>query len=122
MSILRIYSASGSVETTLDLNVPPGNAAILGEPRPGTLLVALGEKLNEDHRLDGWHLFLVDLEAGKLLSRTEGLVPLHPRAFWSEPTLQPPDNNSWRFFLDPKGSLIRFEPLSGERRTILGGL
>jgi hypothetical protein len=106
---LRLYGPDGTAMATIPL--PPGRqAATGGEVAPGQLVVGIGAEGSHDA---AW---LVDFDTRSVRKAADGLRPV--RSFWTSPDTGSP---ATKLFYGPdQRSLVRFDPLTGERRVLLG--
>lgn len=120
-AMLRLFARDGAVQGEVPLG--PGALVLLGgEAAPGQLVVAVGpERMRSE--LTG-KVLLVDLARGTVRPLAEKLFPIasFPRWFAGDPTEAPdPGSEATKLFHGPNGSLVRLDPLTGERRVILAG-
>jgi hypothetical protein len=114
---LRCVSAEGAVAWKASL---PGafEVTLGGEIRPGELIVGVGPRHDQE-------ILAADLTTGTLRPIGEHLspavgswmfyfAPLDARPFPGEPAT--------RLFFGPGDSLVRFDPETGEKRVLLGGV
>jgi hypothetical protein len=118
-ALIRVFSSAGEEIANVSLEVPTGGVALLGEPAQENLLVALNPRGPTSR--EEWSLFLIDLARATVISRTKGLAPLDPMAFWRDATVPTPDRvgGRLRILLDSRGALVEFNALTGERRILL---
>jgi hypothetical protein len=112
---LRIFSAEGVEEKSLDLGTAKG-VFIGGETSPGRLLVSLNTILNYSTHLDS-HLFVVDINSGAITPRGEGLMPAISRYGG---LISMSGNYMTRLFYNGK-SIVNFNPETGESQTLITG-
>ena len=105
---LRLYGPDGAALATIPL--PPGRqAATGGEVAPGQLVVGVGA---EGSHYTAW---LVDLETRSVRKAADELWPV--RSFWTSPDTGSP---ATKLFYGPgQRSLVRLDPLTGERKILL---
>jgi hypothetical protein len=114
---LRCVSAQGTVVWTASL---PGSPEVTlgGEIRPGELIVGVGPHRDQE-------ILAADLTTGALRPIGEHLSPaIGGWAFFFAPLdARPlPGEPATRLFYGPGDSLVRFDPETGERRVLLGGV
>jgi hypothetical protein len=105
---LRVFGPDG--RETASIPLPPTPIVILGgEAAPGRLCIGIA---NKDFHYATW---LVDLENASLRKVADGLQPV--RVFGTPPGL---GSDATKLFYGPdQRSLVRFDPLTSERRVIL---
>lgn len=118
---LRLFSRAGLPQGEVPLG--PGARVLLGgEAAPGQLVVAAGpERMRTE--LTG-KILLADLARGTVRPLAEKVFPVagFPRWGAADPTqVLEPGSEATKLFYGPNGSLVRFDPLTGERRVILTG-
>jgi hypothetical protein len=112
---LRLFDAGGALLREIPLPSSP-RMMLGGEPEPGKVLVAFSK---DALWIDGSALYLVDLERGTFEKKADDLTPAYyfeygaPRRTWGP--------EAAKLFYGPGRSLVRFDPTTGERRTILPG-
>ncbi len=107
---LRVFGPDGLETASVPLP-PTAHVALGGEAAPGRLCIGIAD---ENFHYATW---LVDLENGSLSNVADGLQPV--RAFGTAPGL---GSDATKLFYGPdQRSLVRFDPLTGERRVLLGG-
>ena len=97
--------------------LPDGERVRLGgEIAPGKIVAGVGSW--EDQRL-----FVVDLDSGQMKQFAEHLAPVLQHQNYFEPAnfAPAPGSEATKLFYDADESLIRLDPLTGERRVLLGG-
>lgn len=116
---LEVFAPDGRRERTIPIPARD-RVALGGEIAAGRLVVAAGgtsaQSLNRA-------IFLVDLSSGEVQRVADGLFPVAHFAVWNsnQPNYQAePGSEATKLFYGPGGSLVHFDPLTGERRTILG--
>jgi hypothetical protein len=118
---LRLFSKDGLLQSEIPLGA--GSRVVLGgEAAAGKLVVAAGPG-GMRSELTG-RIFVADLALGTARPVAEKLFPVasFPRWFGGDPTLAPePGSEATKLFYGPNGSLVRFDPLTGERRVVLAG-
>ena len=89
---------------------------ILKALAPGKIVAGVGSW--EDQRL-----FVVDLDSGQMKQFAEHLAPVLQHQNYFEPAnfAPAPGSEATKLFYDADESLIRLDPLTGERRVLLGG-
>ena len=105
---LEVFTRDGRLERTLDI---PGHqhATLGGEVTPGRLVVGTSSgSPSGPNRV----LYLTNLATGELKQVAEGLSPIR--------TLSETGSEATRLFFGPGHSLVHFDPLTGERRVLLG--
>jgi hypothetical protein len=106
---LRVFSSDGEALRSIPLR--SGAIAIGGEVAPGQLCVAFGD--TSFH----YYLWLVNLDDGWQRKVDGGLRPIFLRP--SSPAVG--SDATKLFFAGPGDNvLVRFDPLTGERRTLIG--
>jgi hypothetical protein len=112
---VRLFDAQGTPVREIPL---PSSVGLMlgGEPEPGKVFVALpkGEAFWE-----GSLLYLVDLDRGKVEKKADDLTPVTFFEYGvSRPAVGP---EAAKLFYGPGRSLVRFDPATGERKTLLPG-
>ncbi len=106
---LRLFAADGGPLRTIEV---PGNSTLPGgEVAPGRVVFAAQSVL-----------YLADLDSGTVRRVADGLHPVLWFATWSQPAA--PGSDATKLFYstaDEVRSLVRFDPLTGDRRVILKG-
>lgn len=118
---LKILGAEGGEEITVPLG-PGGSIALAGEPARGKI-IAVVRSAGGVGAFDS-KILLVDVSTGEARKIVEGLFPVSAHAWWfgGDPTLSPaPGSEAVKLFFGPGYSLVRLDPLTGERRTVLSG-
>lgn len=114
---VEVFTHDGRLERTIAI---PGQAAITlgGEAAPGKLVVAAGRDSNDQRSRT---IFLADLSTGDVRRVADGLFPV-AYAWWYIPGYYQPEpgEEATKLFFGPGRSLVHFDPLTGERRLILG--
>ncbi len=117
---VEVFAPDGKHERTLP--VPARDRIALGgEVAPGKLIVAAG---GDESERAGWTIFLADLSSGQIRQVAERLFPVVYMANWltNRPNyLTEPGSEATKLFYGPGRSLVRLDPLTGERRVILPG-
>lgn len=116
---VEIFSAAGKPERTVPF---PGRQRIRfgGEAAPGKLVVAVGP---DSAARGSPSIFLLDADSGQARPVAEGLSPVVLLAGYlsDQPTdLPAPGSEGTKLFYGPDRSLVRFDPLTGERRVLIG--
>lgn len=115
---LSVFGLDGSLERSVELP-PGGRVGLGGEVAPGQIVVGL--RKGDDRSGD---VFLVDAGTGRVTKIADKLWPVSNAASYYSGPLRPPrrpGSPAAKLFFGPQSSLVRFDPLTGERRTILGG-
>ncbi|MEO8347789.1 MAG: WD40 repeat domain-containing protein [Acidobacteriota bacterium] len=117
---LRILGAEGGEQTAISLG-PGGSIALAGEAADGKIIVVVrpAGAATFDSKI-----FLVDVSTGEARKIADGLFPVSAHAWWfaSDPTLSPaPGSEAVKLFFGPGYSLVRLDPFTGERRTVVPG-
>jgi hypothetical protein len=106
---LRVFSSDG--EALRSIPLPSGAIYRGGEVAPGQLCIAFGDPSFH------YELWLVGLDDGSLRKVAEGLRPIF---LWGTSAVVGSDATKL-FFAGPGDNvLVRFDPLTGERRTLIG--
>lgn len=106
---LRVFRPNGEEEATIAL--PPGRYTVLGaETAPGQLVVGIGD---EAFHYASW---LADIDGRTIRGVAEDLRPVS--SLFDLPAV---GSEATRLFYGPGGALVRFDPLTGQRRVLLGG-
>jgi hypothetical protein len=116
---LDLFDRDGRLERTVPIPARD-RIALGGEAAPGKLVVAAGGVASER---ESRAIFLVDLSSGEVRKVGDRLFPVVYLAGWisNRPNYQPePGSEATRLFYGPGRSLIHLDPLTGERRVILG--
>ena len=113
---IEIFSATGVKEKSIPLpsrgRIRPGL-----EAAPGQFAVSL-ERESRRNPTSVSTLYLVDADRGVSRQVAEGLRPIALPLFgYSRPA---PGSEASRLFLSSDETLVRFDPLTGERRVVLG--
>ncbi|HYV40693.1 MAG TPA: hypothetical protein VEO02_02775 [Thermoanaerobaculia bacterium] len=120
---VRIFSSDGEEQRMVPIRVGPGwRIALGGETAPGVIVVAVRSEKAADWRDS--ECLQVDTQTGQTRSIGEHLFPAAAMAWWGrhDPSWYPAaGSEATRLFLDVRGSLIHFDPSTGERRVILAG-
>ena len=104
---LRLFDGRGRELKRFSL--PGEHVRLGGQPAPGLLVLATtGNRSIQE----GWRSDLLDLETGALRPIGEGLFPQ------GSPSL-PPGSLGTRLLVQEKGGLVRIDPATGRRTTIL---
>jgi hypothetical protein len=107
--LLRVFSADGREEQAIALP-PASSVALGGEVAAGKLCIGV----DDGSRSESW---LVDLDNPSLRKVADDLRPV--TSLWTTVGL---GSDATRLFYGPaQRSLVRFDPLTGERRLLLGG-
>lgn len=107
--LLHVYGHDGGEQRTIAL--PPGQwVSPGGEAAPGKLVVGIGD---DDSRYASW---LADLDAGTVAKIADGLRPV--RSLWTTPAAGSPATKL--FYGRGQRSLVHLDPVTGERRVLLG--
>ena len=117
---IRLFDGDGRDLRSIALDAAVG-VTLGGEIAPGRLLAFARRRA--DNWTDGT-LSLVDVDRGEKRSVAEGLYPIASYQVWrnDDPSSRPaPGSEAIKLFLAPGRSLVRFDPLTGQRRTLLGG-
>jgi len=104
---LMVWNHEG--RTTLDVPMPAGTSFLAGEPRAGWL--ALGVDFSKPPRT-----VFVDSTTGAVVREEEGLTPA---AAWNESGTLPAGSPGSQVFVGTKGEIVRLDPVTGRRETIL---
>ena len=118
---LRILGAEGGEERAIPLG-PGGSIALAGEAASGKIIVVVRPALGAA-TFDS-KIFLVDASTGEARKIADSLFPVSAHAWWfaGDPTLSPaPGSEAVKLFFGPGDSLVRLDPFTGERRTVLRG-
>jgi hypothetical protein len=118
---LRILGADGGEETAVPLG-PGGSIALAGEPASGRIIVVV-RPAPRATTFDS-KILLVDISTGEARKIADGLFPVSAHAWWfaGDPTLSPaPGSEAVKLFFGPGYSLVRLDPFTGERRTVVPG-
>ncbi|MDQ2870495.1 MAG: hypothetical protein M3S32_07120 [Acidobacteriota bacterium] len=113
-SWLSAFSDEGTGKGRFPLPLS-GPFEIGGEISPGRLAIAGRTEGRDRTELD-----IVDLERGTAARAAGGLVPVAGGSRWLS-TAPPAGSEASKLFLDEAGALVRFEPVTGERRVLLAG-
>jgi hypothetical protein len=115
---IEVLGPDGRPERTIPIPARE-RISLGGEVSPGKLVVAAGgnAKIRESRTI-----FLADLSSGEVIKVAEGLFPVCALIrFQAEPNALPaPGSEATKLFYGPGRSLVRFDPLTGERRVLLG--
>jgi hypothetical protein len=112
---LRLFDAGGSPRPAIALP-SARRIQVGGEPAPGVVLVALRDT-DVSAPWDAARLLLVDVDRGTARTVATDLAPAGWPFFFGPMA----GRSSVSLFYGPGGSLVRFDPITGERRTILAG-
>jgi hypothetical protein len=115
---IDVFGPDGRPERTIP--IPARDRISLGgEVSPGRLVVAAGGNANVR---ESRTIFLADLSTGEVIQVAQNLFPVCAfMAFQGDPDSSPaPGSEATRLFYGPGRSLVRFDPLTRERRVILG--
>jgi len=118
---LRILGAEGGEETAVPLG-PGGSIALAGEPAGGKVIVVV--RPAPGAAVFDSKILLVDVSTGEARKIADGLFPVSAHAWWfaGDPTLSPaPGSEAVKLFFGPGYSLVRLDPFTGERRTVVPG-
>jgi hypothetical protein len=119
---LRLCSPDGQEIRVTELG--PGRQIFFGgEAAPGQLFVGVGPDAGGARHNMNAAIFLVRLATGESHRVGQELYPTvsFPRFLSVDPTFQaPPGSPATRLFYGPHGSLITLDPLTGEKRVLLG--
>jgi hypothetical protein len=116
---VRLFDSSGRELRSIALSSAAG--VTLGGETGNGQLIAFARR-----RADSWRdgaLFLVDFDRGEKRSVAGGLYPIASYQVFrnDDPSLRlVPGSEATKLFLAPDRSLVRFDPLTGERRVLLG--
>jgi hypothetical protein len=116
---LEVFARDGQRERTIPIPARD-RIAFGGEIAPRHLIVAAGGQSPQSLSRS---IFLVDLASGDVRHLADGLFPVAYFARWlsHQPNYQPePGSEAVKLFYGPDRSLVRFDPLTGERRVLLG--
>jgi hypothetical protein len=116
---LEVFGRDGEHERTISIPAKD-RIALGGEIAPGRLIVAAGGESAESLSRS---IFVVDLASGDVRKVADRLFPVVYLARWlsERPDYEPePGSEATKLFYEPGRSLVRFDPLTGERRVILG--
>jgi hypothetical protein len=116
---VELFAPNGKRERTIEIPAH-GRIALGGEIAPGRLVVAAGGATNETLSRT---IFLVDVLSGEVRQVADGLFPVAYFAPWSSNRpnyLLAPGSEATKLFYGPGRCLVRFDPLTGERRVLLG--
>jgi hypothetical protein len=116
---LELFNRDGRLERTVPIPARD-RIALGGEAAPGKLVVAAEGIASER---ESRAIFLVDLSSGEVRKVGDRLFPVVYSAGWisNRPNYQPePGSEATRLFFGPGRSLVHLDPLTGERRVILG--
>jgi hypothetical protein len=118
---LRILGADGGEGTAVPLG-PGVSIALAGEPASGKVIVVV-RPAPRAATFDS-KILLVDISTGKARKIADGLFPVSAHAWWfaGDPTLAPsPGSEAVKLFFGPGYSLVRLDPFTGARRTVVPG-
>lgn len=119
---LRVFSPEGGQERTLDFS-PGGRITLGGEAAPGQVVVGIGSGPITQERANRT-IYLANVNIGETRRVADHLYPIaHLAGLLSyQPNVEPAaGSEAAKLFYGPGRSLIHLDPLTGERRTILGG-
>jgi hypothetical protein len=113
---IEIFSAAGAKEKSIPL---PGAGRIRPglEVAPGQFAVSL-ERESRGNPTSVSTLYLVDADRGVAKQVAEGLRPI-ALPFWRRPPIAPGSEAS-KLYLSSDETLVRFDPLTGQRQVLLG--
>lgn len=117
---LRILGTEGVEEKAIALG-PGGSIALAGEPASGKIIVVVrpaGAATSESK------ILLVDVSTGEARAIADGLFPVSAHAWWfaGDLSLSPaPGSEAVKLFVGPGDSLVRLDPSTGERSTVVRG-
>jgi hypothetical protein len=112
---VRIFSPEGALLRTIA--VPEAPRILLGpEATPGELVVATRP---DNAFWEGAASYLVDADDGSVRKIADDLAPVSWSFLSARPV--PAGGESGKLFYGPGRSLVRLDPATGERRTILPG-
>jgi len=106
---LLVWSREG--RPTLDVPSPEGGAVVMGEPRPGWLALIPGTDYSRPPRT-----VFVDAKTGAVARVEEGVTAA---GNWFEGRNLPAGSPGSRLFVGPNGDILRLDPETGRRETIL---
>jgi hypothetical protein len=118
---LRILGPEGEEEKTVPLG-PGGSIGLGGEASSGKIIVVVRPAPGVgafDSRI-----LLVDVSTGEVRRIADGLFPVSAHTWWlaGDPTSSPaPGSESVKLFFGPGYSIVRLDPFTGERRTLVPG-
>jgi hypothetical protein len=112
---LRVFDAEGRPVRSLEVP-PPSRVYLGGEVAPGKIAVATVR--DADPAVEGGALYLADVDAGTVRKVADGLRPAVWYPFFDE---LPVGSDATKLFRGPGASLVRFDPITGERRVLAGG-
>jgi hypothetical protein len=117
---VEVFAQDGRHERTI--RIPARDRIALGgEVAPGGLVVAAG---GDTKQRENRTIFLADLSSGQVRQVADHLFPVTYLAGWisNSPNYQPePGSEATKLFYSPgRRSLVHFDPLTGERRVLLG--
>ncbi len=118
---LRLLASDGEERKNVPLG-PGGSIALGGEPASGRIIVVV--RPAPGAAVFDSKIFLVNVATGEALQVAKGLFPVSAHGWWSaaDPSLAPaPGSEAVKLFFGPGYSLVRLDPLTGERRTVLPG-
>lgn len=113
---LRLFARDGSPTRAID--IPDGERVSLGgEAAPGQLVVGVGDFTDQK-------IYLVELDSGDVRPVAEHLTPAlrHAGFFGPANAVVKPGSDATKLFLGSEGTLVRLDPLTGDRKTILPAL
>jgi len=116
-SWLDVLSQKGAPLRTIPVG-ESGHVRIGGEPHAGELFVSLERKAEHPGQPTASSIYLVDLERGTSRKVAEGLQPI---VWWFWGTAPAPGSEGTSLFLSADQKLVRLDPVTGERRVLLGG-
>ncbi len=106
---LMIWTPEG--QPKVDVPFPAGSSVFAGEPRAGWLALGAGADYSKPPRT-----VFVDSTTGAVVRVEEGLTPIG-HAF--EQRTEPAGSPGSRLFVGSKGEIVRLDPDTGRRETIL---
>jgi hypothetical protein len=112
----RLFSPDGAILTTIEL---PAAAKVFlgGEVAPGKVVAATAPA--DFHFEKGSILYLADLDAGSVRRVAEDLTPVTWFPMWFD--AETAGSEGSKLFYGPGGSLVRFDPETGEKRVLIDG-
>jgi hypothetical protein len=121
-AMLHVFGRDPSVARSIDLGPFKEFRTFGGMPAPGKLIVAIGPQLGGKGGR-GWTSMLVDVDRGVIERREAGLRP-KLNEYWGSLTSSDPrqpavDPTRPLLFEDERGVIIRWNPLTGEKKTMI---